>query len=98
MTGNRALQLRYRKVPRYESSADEVLSDPMPVLRRQLASPRLSFPGRQERDDSDVLSRVDEWRQLYEKQPPRTRRLQTHGPGVFVLCDLMILMSVYVYP
>ena len=21
-----------------------------------------------------------------------------HGPGVFVLCDLMILMSVYAYP
>jgi hypothetical protein len=58
--GNRALQLRYRKVPRYESSADEVLSDPVPVLRRQLASQKLSFRGRQERDDSDLLSRVDE--------------------------------------
>ena len=55
--GNRALQLRYRKVPRYESRADEVLSDPVPVLRRELASPRLSFRGRQERDDSDLLSR-----------------------------------------
>jgi hypothetical protein len=59
--GNRALQLRYRKVPRYESSTDEVLSDPMPALRRQLASPRLSFRGRQERDDSDVLAPVNEW-------------------------------------
>lgn len=59
--GNRALQLRYRKVRRSESSADEVLSDPVPVLRRQLASPRLTFRGRQERDDSDLLSRVDEW-------------------------------------
>lgn len=58
--GNRALQLRYRKVPRYESSVDEVLSDPVPVLRRQLASPRLSFRGRQERDDADLLSRADE--------------------------------------
>jgi hypothetical protein len=57
---NRALQLRHRKVPRYESSADEVLSDPVPVLRRQLASPSLSFRGRQERDDSDLLSPVDE--------------------------------------
>lgn len=59
--GNRALQLRYRKVPRHESSADEVLSDPVPVLRRQLASPRLGFRGRQERDDSGLLSRLDEW-------------------------------------
>jgi hypothetical protein len=59
--GNRALQLRYRKVPRYESSVDEVLSGPVPVLRRRLASPRLSFRGRQERDDADLLSRVDEW-------------------------------------
>ena len=38
------------------------MSDPVPVLRRQLASPRLSFRGRQERNDSDLLSRVDEWR------------------------------------
>jgi Restriction endonuclease len=59
--GNRALQLRYRKVRRYESSVDEVLTGPVPVLRRQLASPRLSFRGRQERDDIDLLSRVDEW-------------------------------------
>lgn len=54
--GNRALQLRYHRVPRYESSVDEVLADRVPVLRRQLASPRLSFRGRQERDDSDLLS------------------------------------------
>lgn len=58
--GNRALQLRYHKVPRHESSVDEVLSDPVPTLRRQLASPRLSFRGRQERDDSDLLSHNDE--------------------------------------
>jgi hypothetical protein len=34
------------------------LSDPVPALRRQLAEPRLSFRGRQERDDTDLLALV----------------------------------------
>ncbi len=49
--GNRAVQLRYRKVIRPESTGDDVLSDPMPRLRRALAAPELSFGGRQEADD-----------------------------------------------
>jgi hypothetical protein len=57
----RTLQLRYRKVARHESSADEVLSDPIPVLRRQLASPSLSFRGRQERGSSELVSEISEW-------------------------------------
>jgi len=53
--GNRAVQLRYRKVIRPESTGDDVLTDPMALLRRALAAPELSFGGRQEADD-DLLA------------------------------------------
>jgi hypothetical protein len=53
--GDRAVQLPYRKVIRPESTGDDVLTDPMPLLRRALAAPELSFGGRQEADD-DLLA------------------------------------------
>ncbi len=40
---------------RPESTGDDVLTDPMPLLRRALAAPELSFGGRQEADD-DLLA------------------------------------------
>ena len=53
--GNRALQFRYRKVRRPERTSDDFRSDPVGLLRRELASPELSFRGRQERDGSVLL-------------------------------------------
>jgi hypothetical protein len=53
--GNRMTRLRYEKAERREP-ADQVLSDAVPALRRELAAPELAFRGRKERfrgDDHD---------------------------------------------
>jgi Restriction endonuclease len=46
---NRLTQLRYRKVTGRRLMADEVLTEAVPTLRRELAEPDLAFKGRRER-------------------------------------------------
>jgi len=46
---NRLTQLRYRKVSRGRLMTDEVLTEAVPALRRELAEPNLAFKGRRER-------------------------------------------------
>ena len=69
--GNRVLQLRYRKVRRPESTADEVLSAPVPFLRRELASPELSF-----RDGGNETTQIA-CRPMLAEVPPSTRKVMT---------------------
>lgn len=57
---NRLTQLRYRKIARRKLTVDEVLAEPVPSLRRELAEPSLAFKGRRERisderyEDDDI--------------------------------------------
>ena len=46
---NRLTQLRYRKISRGRLTTDEVLTEAVPALRRELAEPNLAFKGRRER-------------------------------------------------
>lgn len=56
---NRLTQLRYRKVSRRPQTADEVFTEPVPVLRRELAEPNLAFKGRPERLDEESHDDTD---------------------------------------
>jgi hypothetical protein len=84
---NRLTQLRYRKVVRRKLTADEVLAERVPTLRRELAEPNLAFKGRRERIGDEQYEDGDFGRTHYGRQGERflvdpAPELDTLGEGV----------------